>query len=120
VVSGTGQVVELDLDSGEIIRRHPVGQDPHGIDISDDDTQLYVAIKGDDSLAAIQLATGVIRTLPLGPDPYHLATIRNTGKVYVSSRKEAKLWVVSQRDLSLVGEIPIAGIGHQMVVMGEQ
>lgn len=120
VANGTGQVVELDLEAGEIVRRHPVGQDPHGIDISDDGTQLYVAIKGDDKLAAIQLATGVIRTLPLGPDPYHLATINNTGKVYVSSRKDSKLWVVSQRELSLLGEIPINGIGHQMVVMGEQ
>lgn len=117
VANGAGQVVELDLISGEIVRRHPVGSDPHGIDISDDGTQLYVAIKGDNKLAAIQLNTGVVRALPLGPDPYHLATINGTGKVYVSSRKDSKLWVVSQRDLKLVGEIPISGIGHQMVVM---
>ncbi|KAA3628272.1 MAG: YncE family protein [Proteobacteria bacterium] len=117
IANGAGQVVELDLVSGEIVRRHPVGSDPHGIDISDDGTQLYVAIKGDNKLAAIQLNTGVVRALPLGPDPYHLATIKDTGKVYVSSRKDSKLWVVSQRDLKLVGEIPISGIGHQMVVM---
>lgn len=120
VANGVGQVVELDLDNGEVNRRFPVGQDPHGIDMSDDGTQLYVAIKGEDKLAAIQLATGVIRSLPLGPDPYHLATITNTGKLYVSSRKDAKLWVVSQRDLQLLGEIAIDGIGHQMVVMKDQ
>lgn len=117
VANGAGQVQELDLASGEIVRRHPVGDDPHGIDISDDGTQLYVAVKGANKLAAIQLNTGVVRSLPLGPAPYHLATIHDTGKIYVSSRKESRLWVVSQRDLRLLGDIPIAGIGHQMVVM---
>lgn len=117
VANGAGQVVELDLESGAVVRRHPVGQDPHGIDISDDGTQLYVAVKNDHKLAAIQLSTGVIRTLLLSPAPYHLATIRGTGKVYVSSREASRLWVVSQRDLRLIGEIPITGIGHQMAVM---
>jgi hypothetical protein len=64
-----------------------------------------------------QLATGVIRTLPLGPAPYHLVTVKDTGKIYVSSLQNPKLWVVSQRDLQLVGEIPITGIGHQMALL---
>jgi len=119
VANGVGQVVELDIASGEMVRRHPVGQDLHGIDISDDGSQLYVAVKGDNKLAAIQLATGVIRTLPLGPEPYHLVTVKDTGKLYVSSRRESKLWVVSQRDLKLLGEIPITGIGHQMALLNQ-
>jgi DNA-binding beta-propeller fold protein YncE len=117
VANGAGQVVELDIDSGEVVRRHPVGQDPHGLDISDDGSQLYVSVMGANRLAAIQLATGVIRTLPLGPAPYHLVTVKDTGKIYVSSRSDPKLWVVSQRDLQLVGEIPITGIGHQMALL---
>lgn len=118
VANGVGQVVELEIDSGEVVRRHPVGRDPHGLDISDDGSQLYVAVKGENRLAAIQLATGVIRSLPLAPEPYHLVTVKDTGKLYISSRKESKLWVVSQRDLQLVGEIPITGIGHQMALLG--
>lgn len=117
VANGTGQVVEVDLETGEVIRRHPVGSDPHGIDVSDDGAQLFVAVKGDNRLAAIQLATGVVRTLSLGPAPYHLVTVRNTGKLYVSSRQDSKLWVVAQRDLQLLGEIPITGVGHQMAVI---
>ena len=117
VANGSGQVVEVELEAGEVVRRHPVGSDPHGIDVSDDGTQLFVAVKGDNRLAAIQLATGVVRTLSLGPAPYHLLAVRNTGKLYVASRRESKLWVVGQRDLRLLGEIPISGVGHQMAVI---
>jgi DNA-binding beta-propeller fold protein YncE len=53
----------------------------------------------------------------LGPSPYHLAAIPGTGKLYVSSAEEPKLWVVDQESLRVLNEIPIRGKGHQMVVM---
>jgi len=120
VDNGEGIVTELDVASGETIRRFAVGNDPHGIDVSDDGTQLYVSVKGENKLVAIQLHNGTIRTLPLSPAPYHLTTVTDTGKLYVSSRKQSKIWVVSQRELQLLGEIPIRGTGHQMVVLEER
>lgn len=93
----------------------PVGMTPHGIDLSDDGKSLFVAVLGDDKIVAVDLATGTKRSIPLAPAPYHLAAIRGTGKLYVSSASEPKIWVIDQRDLKVRGVIQIGGKGHQMV-----
>ena len=50
------------------------------------------------------------------PAPYHLASIGATGKLYVSSAEQRNIWVVDQENLSVIGNIPIGGKGHQMVL----
>ncbi len=55
-----------------------------------------------------------MKTLPLAPAPHHVATIRGTGKVYVSSRKEPKIWVLDQEKAALLDEFGIRGTGHEM------
>lgn len=114
---GTGKVSVIDLAAGKVIKTYTVGKQPHGIDLSDDGKTLYVAAKGDNTLVAIDLAGGGQRTIRLAPAPYHVTTIRGTGKVYVSSRKKPILWVVDQKDLKVLGEIRTGGVGHQMAVV---
>lgn len=116
VENGDGTIAELDVASGETVNRYPVGNDPHGIDFSDDGTQLFVSAREDDKLVAIDLNTGEVRTLPLAPAPYHLTAVGGTGNLYVSSRESPLIWVVSQEEMKVLGEIPIRGVGHQMVV----
>ena len=58
-----------------------------------------------------------MRSIALGPSPYHLTTVGGTGKLYVSSAEEPKIWVVDQQSLRTLGEIPIRGVGHQMAVV---
>ena len=60
---------------------------------------------------------GTRRVLPLSPAPYHLETIKGTGKVYVSSSSSPKIWVVDQTSAQLVGEIEIKGEAHQMTIV---
>ena len=55
----------------------------------------------------------------LAPSPYHLTAVPGTGKLYVSSAEEDKLWVVDQRSLAIVREILIPGQGHQMAVVSK-
>jgi YVTN family beta-propeller protein len=112
-----GTVSVLDLDRGEAVKTIPVGEVPHGIDLSDDGRTLFVAVMGEDKLTAIDLATGTYRSTRLSPAPYHLTAIRGRGKLYVSSADEPKIWIVSEKDLAVVGEIPIGGKGHQMAVL---
>lgn len=71
----------------------------------------------ENKLIAIDLKSGETRSAPLGPAPYHLAVIAGTGKLYVSSRAEPKVWVVDQMTLAPRGTIAIRGEGHQMVVL---
>jgi len=112
-----GTVSALAVERGQIVRSFVVGGELHGLDISDDGGTLFVSGKGDNKLVAINLQSGEMRSASLGPAPYHLAVVRGTGKLYVSSRDEPKVWVVDQASLAPRGVIALRGEGHQMVVM---
>ncbi|MGE0651575.1 MAG: YncE family protein [Alphaproteobacteria bacterium] len=94
----------------------PVGAGLHGIDLSDDEQMLYVAATDDNSLAAIDLQSGKIRRIALSPAPYHLTVARGTGKIYVSSATEPKLWIIDGKALATRDEIRIGGKGHQIFI----
>lgn len=112
-----GRVSEVSLDSGTVERSHELGQRLHGLDISDDGRWLYASLIAEDKVVALDARTGVRRVLPLGPSPYHLGAVRGTGKLYVSSRKEPKIWVLDQASLKLIGTIELpGGEGHQIGV----
>lgn len=96
---------------------YAIGGTLHGIDLSDDGRTLFVSSREFGSLVAIDLAEGTLRRVPLAPEPYHLTAIRGTGKLYVSSAGEPKIWVIDQTSLWTLGEIPIGGRGHQMAVV---
>ncbi|MCF8467924.1 MAG: YncE family protein [Sneathiella sp.] len=112
-----GTVSVIDTISMQTTNTMKLGSVLHGIDLSDDGTALFVAALGDDKIAKVDLASGSLQTMELSPAPYHLATITGTGKIYVSSSDETKIWVVSQNNLEILGQIIIGGKGHQMVVM---
>ena len=110
-----GTVSVVDVGDRTVVKTIPLGTTLHGIDLSDDGGTLFVAVLGGDKVVAVDLVTGAERSIPLAPAPYHLAVVRGTGKFYVSSANEPKIWVVDQRDLKVHGAIQIGGKGHQMV-----
>lgn len=112
-----GTVSAISLPRGEVAATYTVGGTLHGIDTSDDGHTLFVSARERDALVAIDLRDGDMRTVPLAPSPYHLTAVRGTGKLYVSSADEPKIWVLDQRSLEVLGEIPIRGKGHQMAVV---
>lgn len=112
-----GTVSEISLAEGTAVRTLGIGGALHGLDLSDDGETLFVAARERGELVAVDLASGAARRAPLGPSPYHLAVVRGTGKLYVSSAEAPKIWVVDQGTLRVLGEIPIRGQGHQMVVV---
>lgn len=111
-----GTVSVISTGEGKVVKTLPVGATLHGIGLSDDGGTLFVAALGDDKLVGVDLVTGTYRSVFLSPGPYHLAPVRGTGKLYVSSADEPKVWVAAQRDLKVLGEIAIGGKGHQMVL----
>ncbi len=110
-----GTVSVLSLQERKVVKTIPIGSSLHGIDFSDDGKTLYVAALGEEKVVSVDLATGAMRSLALTPEPFHLATVRGAGKLYVSSADKPKIWVVDLKSLSVVGEISIGGKGHQMV-----
>lgn len=109
-----GTVSAVDIVKGDVSRSYALGNTLHGLGISDDGSTLFVTSKKDGKMIALNPLTDTRRVLPLSPSPYHLETIKDTGKVYVTSSKEPKIWVVDQKSAKLIGEIKISGIGHQM------
>ena len=110
-----GTVSVIDTAERKVARTIPIGKTLHGIDLSDDGKTLFVVALGDEQLTAVDLATGKSREISLKPAPYHLAAIRRSSKLYVSSADKPKLWVLDQKSLKVTGEIPIGGKGHQLV-----
>ena len=111
-----GTVSNIDLKAGEIASSFKVGRDPHGVDLSDDGRLLFASSKKDNQVSVFNLKSGEKQQINLSPAPYHVTTITGTGKVYVSSRQEPKIWVLDQKSLALVNEIKIRGEGHEMGV----
>lgn len=111
-----GSVSVVGTQARKVLKTIPVGETLHGIDLSDDGKTLFVTARGDGKLIGYDLATGTYRSARLKPEPYHLAAIRGAGKIYISSAEEPKLWVVDEKTLTVVGEIPVGGKGHQMVL----
>ena len=81
----------------------------------DNERTLFVSARGEDKLFAIDPTTGKSRAVPLAPAPYHVAAGRGAGTLYVSSAGQSKIWVLNQKDLAVIGEIPVVGKAHQMV-----
>ena len=110
----------IDLKNGHIKHTYDVGNNPHGIDVSDDGRWLFVASKKDGFVTQINLASGDHKTVELKPAPYHLTYINDLRKVYVSSRKEPKIWVLDPETLAVKNTIDLGqGVAHQMVIRDE-
>lgn len=113
----SGQVSAISIETGKVVRSYDLGKRLHGLDIGDDGKTLFITVISDEKLVALNPSTGASRSRLLAPQPYHLGAVRGTGKVYVSSRKEPKIWVVDQKTLEVTRTIELpAGEGHQIGV----
>lgn len=114
--SGDGTVTVISTAGGSVVKTYKIGGSAHGIDLSGDAKTLFVAGKEQNKLVAIDLESGAIRSVDLGPAPYHLTSIGTGGKLYVSSADKDKIWVVDQKTLKVKSEIKVPDTAHQMVV----
>lgn len=117
---GSGSVSAINLVNGEIQRSYSTGKKPHGLDLSDDGQWLFVSNKGSDKLTRIDITKGTEIEIDLGPAPYHLAYIPGKNKLYVSSRKLPKIWVIDPDSMTIQSEIKLGkGEAHQMLIRKE-
>lgn len=113
-----GKVSVVSVKTGKVLNAYEIGKSVHGLDIGDDGKTLFVSSKKEDKLVSINTETGIKKEIKLSPAPYHLNTIRNTGKVYVSSRKKPIIWVIDQKSLNIINTINLpAGEAHQMAIV---
>lgn len=113
-----GKVSAVSVKTGKITKTYKIGKAVHGLDIGDDGKTLFISSKKENKLVALDTTSGKKKELALSPAPYHLNTIRGTGKVYVSSRKKSIIWVVDQKSLKIINTIKLpAGEAHQMAIV---
>jgi YVTN family beta-propeller protein len=113
-----GTAVAVNLDNGAIQKTFIIGKEPHGIDITPDGRWLFVSSRGDQKLIRIDLTDNSTLIISLQPAPYHVAYVGEVGKLYVSSRKEPKIWVLDPLTLKVSTVIDAGrGVAHQMVVL---
>lgn len=113
-----GTISAVAVADGKIAKTYKIGANLHGLDIGDDGRTLFISSVTDNKLVALDPLSDKQRVLALSPDPYHLNTIRGSGKVYVSSRSTPLVWVIDQKTLKLRGAIKLpAGEGHQIAVV---
>lgn len=113
-----GTVSVVPVKEGKVETTYKIGKRLHGLDIGDDGKTLFVSSRSDNKLVALDTKTGEQRVLTLSPEPYHLDKIPGTGKVYVSSSKEPKIWVIDQKTFTVIDTIQLpAGEGHQIAVV---
>ena len=113
IADGTVSVVSP--KERKVVKTISVGSKLHGIDLSDDGKTLFVAARGQNKVVSVDLATGATRARVLAPAPYHLAVIRGTGKIYVTSADEPVMWAIEQNSAADAAKIAIGGRGHQIV-----
>ena len=113
-----GTISVVSVQSGKVEHSYTIGKRVHGLDIGDDGKTLFVSSRSDDKLVALDITTGKQRVLTLSPEPYHLDKIPGTGKIYVSSSKAPKVWVVDQKTFTVTDTIQLpGGEGHQIAVI---
>ena len=114
---GDGTVSIVSVPNGTVENTLVVGGNIHGIDLSQDENTLFIAAREENKVVSINLRAGQLRSQMLSPAPYHLATINGLGKLYISSAEDNKIWVVDQKTLKIITEIPVSDRAHQMVVV---
>jgi YVTN family beta-propeller protein len=111
-----GTVSETDIASGKVTRSFSIGKGAHGLDLSEDGQSMYATSKKSGVAVKIDIENETRTEIQLAPSPYHLEALTGTGKVFVSSSKSPKIWVIDAQTFKPVDEIAISGEGHQMVL----
>lgn len=112
----SGEALELRLSDDVVTARYDIGAAPHGLGLSADGQTLFATSQGDERLVRIELDSNSRKRVPLIPAPYHLAVSPVDGRILVTSRAEAKLWILEPVSLDIIDEVSLDGIGHQISI----
>ena len=116
-LSGGNEVAVVDLARAEVLARIPTGSYPHGLRLSPDQSELYVANVEDGSVSVIDTASlAEVARIPVGKAPVQVGFTPSGAQVYVSLRDENRVAVIDTATREVVSRIDVGANPIQMVV----
>ena len=105
-LSGSDEVAVVDLAQGTVATRIRTGAYPHGLRLSPDGAELYVANVEDGSVSVVDTAslTEAAR-IPVGAGPVQVGFTPDGSRVYVSLRDENRVAVIDTATREVTGRI---------------
>ena len=114
-LAGGDEIAVVDLAKAEVIGRIATGDYPHGLRLSPDESELYVANVEDGSVSVIdtQALTEVAR-IPVGAAPVQVGFTPSGDQVYVSLRDESRVAVIDTASREVTNRIDVGPNPIQM------
>jgi len=95
VCQDSDEVRILEIESGKVVSRVPVGRVPRGITLSPDGHRLYVTNAWSDTVSVIDAdSRQVVQTLPTGFEPAGVIVNRGGDTLYVANRLSSDISVI--------------------------
>lgn len=115
---GDDKVVKIDIETGEVVWSQGTGPGPYGIEVNADNSQVWVADKGETvsmfgrTITVIDDATGRhVSTLPSAYMIDHIILSPNGKEMWATSNGEGKIWVYDADSRALLNIIDMPGYG---------
>ncbi len=140
----SGQLVVVNAESGEVVRKVKVGKRPNQLTLTRDFRFAYVPLRDEASVAVVEfeekvevlnvkLTTGARRSVPrseyeakvvkklaVGPEPHNAYTGAKTGRVYVTSVKGHRVHVFDAEKHEQLFEIELPGEPRPMALKRDE
>lgn len=100
-VAGEDKAVVMDVTSGTLLARIPVGDDPEGVRVSPNGRYVYVTSEADNRVSVIDTATNrVVKQFSVGQRPRSVAFSPSGTRAYVPGEADASVTIVNARTMS--------------------
>ena len=115
-LAGGDEIAVVDLARAEVIGRIATGDYPHGLRLSPDETQLYVANVEDGSVSVIDTqALSEVARIPIGTAPVQVGFTPSGDQVYVSLRDENRVAVIDTSTREVTNRIDVGPNPIQLI-----
>ncbi|WP_323010604.1 DUF305 domain-containing protein [Paracoccus sp. (in: a-proteobacteria)] len=114
-LAGGDEIAVVDLARAEVIGRIATGDYPHGLRLSPDETELYVANVEDGSVSLIDTqALSEVARIPVGTAPVQVGFTPSGDQVYVSLRDENRVAIIDTSTREVTNRIEVGPNPIQM------
>ncbi|MBI2938942.1 MAG: YncE family protein [Chloroflexi bacterium] len=116
--AGDDKVVKIDLETGKVVWSQATGAGPYGIEVNADNSEVWVADKGETvsmfgrTLTVINDKTGLHKkTIPSGYMIDHLVLSPDGKEMWATSNGDGKIYVYDTTTYALLAAISLPGYG---------